>query len=151
MNLTTEPQTVTWPETHYIFIEKVGPFMETAKQAWDELHPNVPAILERNKIVGFMALYKFKPDTYRAGVAVAEKPANLLMGMTYEKFTGGQYGKFILTGPYSDLPEACGYVFNKYVTEKKVKMRETWCIENYTNDPRMTPEKDLVTEILIPV
>ncbi len=26
-----------------------------------------------------------------------------------------------------------------------------WCIENYMNDPRITPEGKLVTQILIPV
>ncbi len=151
MDLTTEPQTVKWPATHYVFTEKVGPFMETAKQAWDELHLKVPAILEHNKITGYMALYKFKPDTYRAGVAVASKPKNLPEGFVYEKFKGGKYAKFILTGPYSELPEACGYVFDKFLPEKKIKMRNAWCVENYTNDPSKTAEKDLVTEILIPV
>jgi len=26
MNLTEVPETVTWPETHYVFVEKIGPF-----------------------------------------------------------------------------------------------------------------------------
>ena len=34
MKLTLEPEIVTWPETHYIFIEKTGPFQNTAPQAW---------------------------------------------------------------------------------------------------------------------
>ena len=36
MNLTEQPEDVTWPETHYAFVEKVGPFMNTAPQAWQE-------------------------------------------------------------------------------------------------------------------
>jgi effector-binding domain-containing protein len=36
------------------------------------------------------------------------------------------------------------------VAEKKIQMRDDYCIENYTNDPRTTPEEQLVTEILIP-
>ena len=36
------------------------------------------------------------------------------------------------------------------VAEKKIQMRDDYCIENYTNDPRTTPEDQLVTEILIP-
>lgn len=151
MSLTTEPQTVKWPPTHFVFIEKVGPFMETAKQAWDSLLSHVPKIMEHNKITGFMALYKFKPDTYRAGIAVAAKPKKLPEGFSYEPFKGGPYAKWVLTGSYSDLPEACGYVFEKLLPEKKIKMRQGWCIENYTNDPNVTPEKDLVTEILVPV
>ncbi len=151
MSLTTEPQEVKWPATHYVFVEKVGPFMETAKEAWNALHPAVPKIVENSKITGYMALYKFKPETYRAGVAVASKPKHLPEGFSYELFKGGNYAKWVLTGPYTDLPEACGYVFDKFLPEKKIRMRKGWCIENYTNDPRITPEKDLVTEILIPV
>jgi len=26
LKLTEEPEVVTWPETHYVFVEKVGPF-----------------------------------------------------------------------------------------------------------------------------
>lgn len=151
MNLTTQPQDVKWPETHYVFFEKVGPFMETAKQAWDALHEVVPALMKENKVTQFMALYKFKPDTYRAGLALAAKPKKLPAGMGYEKFKGGSYAKWVLTGPYADLPEACGYVFDMFLPVHQIKMRNGWCIENYTNDPEKTPEKDLVTEIHIPV
>ena len=38
MNLTLEPEIVQWPPTHYVFLEKTGPFMQTAFQAWQELH-----------------------------------------------------------------------------------------------------------------
>ena len=44
MKLTEEPEIVNWPQTHYIFIEKVGPFMEVAPAAWNSAHPLVPAI-----------------------------------------------------------------------------------------------------------
>ena len=47
------------------------------------------------------------------------------------------------------MPEACGRVF-EIVAEKKIPMRDDYCVENYTNDPRTTPEEQLVTEILIP-
>ena len=151
MNLTTQPQDVKWPETHYVFFEKVGPFMETAKQTWDALHDVIPTFMKENKVTKFMALYKFKPDTYRAGLALAAKPKKVPAGMGYEKFKGGQYAKWVLTGPYTDLPEACGYIYDLFLPVHQIKMRQGWCIENYTNSPETTPEKDLVTEILIPV
>jgi len=47
------------------------------------------------------------------------------------------------------LPEASGRVF-EMVEEKKIQMRDDFCIENYANDPRTTPEEQLITEILIP-
>jgi effector-binding domain-containing protein len=148
MKLTEEPQIVTWPETHYAFIEKIGPFQNTAPQAWQSLHALVPAISEHNKITGYLSLYKVGPKIYRAGVSLAAEPKNLPEGFAYEKFKGGKYSKFILTGSYSQLPQASGRVF-EIVSEKKIQVRDDYNIENYINDPRTTPEEQLVTEILI--
>lgn len=149
MKLTEEPTVVTWPETHYVFVEKIGPFQETAPQAWNSVHPTVPAISEQNQVTGYTSLYKVGPKVYRAGVSVAAEPKNLPAGVRYEKFKGGKYSKFVLTGPYSNLPEASRRVF-EIAAEKKIQMRDDYCIENYMNDPRTTPEEELVTEILIP-
>ncbi len=149
MKLTQEPQIVTWPEMHYVFIEKIGPFQNTAPQAWQEVHPLVPGISEHNKITGYMSLYKVGAKLYRAGVSLAAEPKNLPANLTYEKFKGGKYSRFVLTGSYANLPEASGRVF-EIVAEKKIQMRDDYCIENYTKDPRITPADQLVTEILIP-
>jgi len=149
INLTQEPSIVNWPATHYVFVEKVGPFQDTAPQAWQGVHPLVQAISENNKITGYMSLYKRGPKIYRAGVAIAAEPKNLPQNLSYEEFRGGKYSKFVLTGSYSNLPEASGRVF-EMVAEKKIPVRDDYCIENYVNDPRTTPEEQLVTEILIP-
>jgi effector-binding domain-containing protein len=149
MKLTQEPEIVSWPETHYVFIEKIGPFQNAAPEAWKELHPAVPGISEHNKITGYMSLYKVGPKVYRAGLSLAAEPKNLPKNLAYEKFRGGKYSRFVLTGSYAQLPEASGRVF-EIVAEKKIQMRDDYCIENYANDPRTTPEEQLTTEILIP-
>jgi effector-binding domain-containing protein len=149
IKLTQEPDIVTWPETGYVFIEKIGSFQNTAPQAWQELHQLVPAISEHNQITGYTSLYKVGPKIYRAGVSLAAEPKNLPENLKYEKFKGGKYSRFVLTGPYSDLPEASGRVF-EIVSEKKILLRDDFCIENYLNDPGTTPQEQLVTEILIP-
>ncbi len=149
MNLTEEAELVTWPETHYVFIEKIGPFLQIAPQAWQELHQLVPRISESNEITGFMSLYKMKPDTYLAGVAVAEPAKDLPPGLKYMRFEGGKYSRFVLTGPYSQLPEASRRVF-EIAAKTELPVRVDYCIENYVTDPRTTPEAELVTEILIP-
>jgi DNA gyrase inhibitor GyrI len=94
-------------------------------------------------------LYKIGPKIYRAGVSVAEEPKNLPGNLRREKFKGGKYNKLVLTGSYANLPQASGRVF-EIVAEKKIQMRDDWYIENYANDPRTTPEDQLITEILIP-
>jgi effector-binding domain-containing protein len=149
INLTQEPTTVNWPETHYVFVEKVGPFLETAPQAWQAVHPLMAVISENNNVIGAMSLYKRGPQIYRAGLMLGSEPRSLPENMKYEKFKGGKYSRFALTGPYSNLPEASGRVF-EIVEEKEIQLRDDYCIENYVNDPRTTPEEQLVTEILIP-
>jgi len=68
LKLPPQPEIITWPETHYVFLEKIGPFQNTAAQAWQELQQFVPRIAEHNKITGFMSLYKVPAKIYRAGV-----------------------------------------------------------------------------------
>jgi DNA gyrase inhibitor GyrI len=150
MNLTEEPETVAWPETHYVFVEKTGAFMIVAPQAWQEMHRLVPAVLEHNQITGYMSLYKMGPNVYRAGVVLSAPPVELPQGLQYERFSGGKYGRFVLTGSYSDLPRASGRVFD-IVAERKIQLRDAYFIENYVNDPRKAPEEEAITEILVPL
>jgi DNA gyrase inhibitor GyrI len=149
LQLTEVPAVVTWPETHYVFIEKVGPFLNTAPQAWQQMHQLVPRVLDRNKITGYMSLHKVAPQIYRAGVALPAAPKDLPEGLAYEKFPGGKYSRFVLTGPFSNLPAACGRVF-QIVAATKIPLRDDFGIENYVSDPRTTPEEQLITEILVP-
>jgi len=149
MNLTEKPEIVTLPETHYVYIEKIGPFEDTAPHAWGDLHNLVPAISEQNAVTGYMSLYKVEPQIYRAGVSLAEPPKKLPQALAGTKFKGGTYSRFVLRGPYSDLPEACGRVF-EIVSKENIPVREDFCIERYVTDPRTTPENESITEILIP-
>lgn len=149
MNLTETPVSVNWPETHYVFLEKVGPFLQNAPAAWNEVHQLIPAVAEHNQITGYISLYKVGPQIYRAGVSVAAPPANLPEGLKYEKFPGGKYGKFVLTGSYSQLAQACGRAFE--LAQQLLALRDGFNIENYVNDPRVTPEDQLITELLFPV
>jgi effector-binding domain-containing protein len=149
MKLTQVPDIVRWPETHYVFIESIGPFQNTAPQAWQNLHLLVPGIAQHNTITGYISLYKVSLQIYRAGVSLAAEPANLPENVAYEKFEGGKYSRFVLTGPYSNLPEASGRVL-EIASERKIRLRDDYCIENYVHDPRTTPEEQLVTEILLP-
>ena len=149
MNLTEEPTVVVWPETHYVFLERTGPFMATAPDAWTNLHKSVPAVAEKNQITGYMSLYKMGPKVYRAGVSLAAPPVDLPEGLEYERFSGGKYSRFVLTGPYSNLPQATGRAW-QVAADKKIPLRDDFAIEHYTNDPRITPADELVTEILLP-
>jgi effector-binding domain-containing protein len=149
MSFNEHPEVVTRPEMHYVFVEKIGPFMENAGKAWQEAHPLVPALSENNQITGYMALYKMGPKIYRAGFSIAAPPVKLLEGLRYVKFPGGKYLRFELTGPYDQLPQASGRAW-AIVAEKKIEVRDDFAIENYVNDPRATPPEQLVTHIMVP-
>ena len=148
MNLTEEPETVTWPETHYVFVEKTGPFQTNAPAAWGEAHKRLPALQEHNKVTAYLSLYEVGPLVYRAGFALEAPPVDLPAGLAYELFPGGNYSRFILTGPYTDLGQATSRVFD-IIAESGIEVRDGFNIENYPNDPRTTPEAELKTEILV--
>ena len=149
MNLTEVPEIIQWPATHYVFVEKTGPFPKTAPEAWQTAHPLVPLLREHNQITGSMSLYKMSPNIYRAGFVLSAPPVKLPSELTYELFEGGEYSRFVLTGPFSDLPAATGRVF-ELAFRNDWMLSADWCIENYVSDPRTTPEDRLITEILIP-
>ena len=149
MNLAEAPEAVNFPATHYVYVEKTGQFATTAPQAWKSARTFVPELSKKNQITGYMSAYKMGPQLYRTGFALANAPVDLPDGMAYEKLNGGKYRQFILTGPYTDLPAASGQAWNT-VAQKNVPVRDDWAIENYLNDPRVTPEDQLTTHILIP-
>jgi DNA gyrase inhibitor GyrI len=96
-----------------------------------------------------MSLYKMGPKIYRAGVSLAAPPAKLPQELSYTKFAGGKYSRFVLTGPYANLGPASGRVM-ELIAQTKLPVRDDFFIENYVNDPRTTPEDQLITEILVP-
>ena len=94
MKLTEAPEIVTWPETRYVFIEKIGPFQDIAPQAWQDLHQLVPGISEHNRLIGYMSLYKVGPKIYRAGVSLAATPIRLPENGTLLKLTRSIWPRF---------------------------------------------------------
>jgi DNA gyrase inhibitor GyrI len=149
MNLTESGEIVEWPEARYVFVERTGVIPKVAPEAWQMAIGLVPQLSKKSQITWRMSLYRMKPDVYRAGFVVAEAPPELPAGMQYELIGGGKYSRFVLTGPYSDLPAATRRVF-EIMAERGTALRSEFCVESYVSDPRTTPEADLVTEILIP-
>ena len=149
VNLVFESTPIVFPAVHYVFIEREGPFMQTAPAAWGQLHSLLPALGATSSIQLYLSQYRPKPPLYRAGVTVAEAPAELAGGLRYELFAGGPYYRWTLTGPYTELPEACGLAFAQ-AERDKLPLGEAFFLENYTKDPRVTPAAELVTEILFP-
>lgn len=156
MNLTSNFETVTRPVTHYVFLEKRGPFAEVAPPLWNGLMP----LLQRldphqiREYLGLSGIDKSQPGEdamiYQAGVACAEEPVKLPDALQHRAIESGKYARFLLTGPYSQIWMAFDRIF-KILAEKTVELRPEFCIENYLNDPRFTSEDKLQTELLVPI
>jgi len=149
-------ETVSRPLTHYVFMEKRGPFAEVAPPLWNELQPMVPR-LDQSQIREFLGVSGVDKNRagedamiYQAGVSLASEPEKPPAGLQHRVIPSGKYARFVLTGPYTQIWQAFDQVF-KTLAEKKVELRPEFCIENYLNDPRATPEDQLLTEILVPV
>lgn len=151
MSLNENPSKIQWQHQHYIYIEKKGLFMQAAPAAWQELHQQGEFINSIEGVKTYTSLYQVEPEMiYRAGIFLAGKPKIIPPRFSYLFFDGGTYLRFELKGSYAQLPQACGRVF-EIVEKNKVPVRKGFFIENYVNDPRVTPEPDLITEILVPI
>lgn len=157
LNISETFEVVSRPVTHYVFLEKHGPFSEIAPPTWNEMFPLVFGSLDPSQISEFLGLSTIDKTKlgeeamiYEAGVALAAEPAKLPKGLKYKKIKNGKYARFLLTGPYPQIWIAFSRIF-KILAEKKVQLRQEFCIENYLNDPKVTPEAELKTELLIPV
>jgi len=150
LNLTNEPETIDFPATHYVFIERIGSIPANAPEVWKTVEKFASTLIQHNQITGAAAFYKPVQGIYRAGFMLSAPPTQLPEGLSYEKVGGGKYARFTLTGPFDQLPEAnaraCGII-----AEKKIALRDDFNIENYLTDPSTTPAGQNLTAILFPV
>ena len=157
MNLTTRPEVITRPETHFLYLEKEGHIRDIAMPAWTEMFPLIEGKFESTEIkeyLGMTQLLEESPDkeavAYDAGIALSTKPKSIPKGMLDREVPAGKYARFVLTGPYKEINSAFGEVF-KILESSHFKIRSAECVENYLNDPSHTPEPELKTEILVPI
>jgi AraC family transcriptional regulator len=156
MNLSAEFEPVRRPLIHYAFLEKHGPFAEVAPPLWNDLLPLLGKLDQQQvrEYLGMSGIDKSRTGEatmiYQAGVALAQEPDKLPGGLVHRAIKGGKYARFLLIGPYSHIWMAFDRIF-KSLSEKRVTLRPEFCIENYLNDPRVTPEDQLQTELLVPI
>lgn len=156
VNLTAEFESVVRPLTHYVFLEKRGPFAEVAPPLWNDLARIIQQLDQRQvrEYLGVSGMDKSKSGEdamiYQAGVSLAQLPGDLPARLQQRSIRSGKYARFLLTGPYTQIWPAFDLIF-KTLAEAKATLRPEFCIENYLNDPRETPEADLKTELLVPI
>ena len=157
LNMSLKPEIVTRPTTHYVYLERTGPFAEVAPPAWDAFFPLIAGKLDQNEIreyLGLSTMDKTKSGEeamiYQAGVSLASKPKEIPAGLHCRKIDPGKYAEFRLTGPYHQIWIAFDQIF-RTLAESGTRLRDGFCIENYLNDPKITPENQLHTAMLVPI
>jgi len=75
-------------------------------------------------------------------------PSGDLIEMNVE---GGWYARIVHTGPYTELKAAYEWLYQTWLPSSGEELRNLPCLEEYLNDPRQVPAKDLKTAVLMPL
>ncbi len=152
MNL--EPKLVTREETTVLVYSQSGDdFKDVAPLVWERFLKNIENTkedLSQSEFMGIGSVDEHKNCTYRAGVSLPEGRDFSIVGLEKQVMPKTKYAKFLLKGSYDQMWYAVDMAF-KAVDENGYEFSKEPCIENYLNDPSVTPEEELLTEILIPI
>ena len=64
---------------------------------------------------------------------------------------GGRYARIFHTGPYTEVKTAYDWLYGKWLPSSDEEPRDLPCLEEYLNDPRQVPAKDLETAVMMPL
>ena len=64
---------------------------------------------------------------------------------------GGRYATVIYAGPYNEIKTAYDWLYQTWLPASAEEPRNLPCLEEYLNDPRQVPAKDLETAVMMPL
>jgi AraC family transcriptional regulator len=71
--------------------------------------------------------------------------------ITEAHIEGGRYARIVHTGSYTELKTAYDWLYQTWLTDSAEEPRDLPCIEEYLNNPRQVPAKDLETAVMMPL
>ncbi len=71
--------------------------------------------------------------------------------LTEAHIEGGRYARIVHTGPYTELKTAYDWLYQTWLPNSGEEPRDLPCIEEYLNNPRQVPAKDLKTAVMMPL
>jgi AraC family transcriptional regulator len=71
--------------------------------------------------------------------------------LTEAHIEGGRYARVVHTGPYPEVKAAYDWLYQTWLPGSAEELRDLPCLEEYLNDPRQAPAKDLRTAVLLPL
>ncbi|MEP2989457.1 MAG: GyrI-like domain-containing protein [Parasphingorhabdus sp.] len=95
-----------------------------------------------------------KPSAeFRSHVAVSiqEEFPDIMDGLEYFNLCGGKYAILEHTGPYAKLKVAYDWLYGTWLPQSGFEPKDAPPIEVYVSDPKITPSKDLRTDIRLPL
>lgn len=93
-----------------------------------------------------------QPDRQRFYVCIStSNTINSTKASEQQTIEGGKYAVFTVHGPHKLLSEAYSYIYRYWIPNSNYQIRDCIRFEKYLNSPDNTEEKDIITEIYIPV
>lgn len=71
--------------------------------------------------------------------------------LTEKRIAGGRYARIVHTGPYAELKASYDWLYQTWLPASGKEPRDLPTIEEYLNDARHVPPKDLQTAIMMPL
>jgi AraC family transcriptional regulator len=71
--------------------------------------------------------------------------------LTEARIEGGRYARIVYIGSYTELKTAYDWLYQTWLPSSTEEPRNLPCLEEYLNDPRQVPAKDLETAVMMPL
>jgi AraC family transcriptional regulator len=71
--------------------------------------------------------------------------------LTEAHIEGGRYARLVHTGPYTELKTAYDWLYQTWLPNSAEEPRDLPCIEEYLNNARQVPARDLKTAVMMPL
>lgn len=153
INMEMKPEIIERNETIiYSYGVVDSSFKEAAQHTWDEFLKILPTVNEDLSKSEFMGVGEMLEEkcSYKAAISLPTNENVQIKGLKREVIPHSKYAKFLLKGSYEGIWYAFDEAF-KYINESDFQIGSAPCLELYLNDPSITPEEELLTEILIPI
>jgi AraC family transcriptional regulator len=153
INMDMNPEVITRNETViYGYQSEDTSFKDAAQVAWQQFLEIIPTLKEDLSQSEFLGVGEMAGTqcSYKAAITLPKNEDAKIDKLAREVIPASKYAKFLLKGSYEGIWFAFDKAF-KYINEGNYEIGEAPALEVYLNDPSITPEEELLTEILIPI
>lgn len=135
----------------------LGPYAESIRAAWRELAPWVGRTGHVTTDTLYLGLCHVAPECTPHAVVRYDAAVTVPMHVrddgyvTVRTVRGGMYASVMHKGPYNSLAWSWSALYWEWLPGSGRTPREAPCVESYLNDPRTTPDNELLTRLYLPL